>query len=1414
MMNSIRNSLLVLAALFIALITASAQNNVPLGVNYQCIIRDNGGKPIVNQNVVVNISIYSGTQADVLEWKEFHSVKTNNYGLVNLVIGEGNSTSQGRASIFANIPWNLGNLFVQVSVNFGQGEKDLGIVKLQSVPYSLIAQRALSIDYNNIDNKPQLNYLSSETDPVYLSSTASKIKASDTVRWSKPSSFTGDFNDLLNKPDLSRFIKTESDPVFKATVAANIKIADTTRWGKHFSGSYTDLKNKPIFATVATSGSYADLLNKPTFAAIATSGNYQDLINKPSLSNYITAETDPIYLSAVAAKIKASDTARWSAKSSFSGSYPDLRNKPVFATIATTGNYSDLTGKPSYAVVATSGNYQDLINKPILSGYITTESDPIYSSGVAAKIKASDTTRWSARSGFSGDYNDLINKPTGLSIGDMLYWNGTKWVVVPVGSNTQMLAISNGKPGWINPSTGGGTANIPQVVTGTLTLSISDNTLYAYFYNSIAISSSDITSKGICWGTSPNPTINNNKTIAGSGQGIFFPYFFGLQKDVTYYARAYAITNSETYYGNEVSFIADGKIQLSANYATAISSTKIKCAVNILNEGGYVTISRGFCWSTSTNPTISNYKNTEAEMITGLNPNTKYYIRAYATNSTGTYYSNEVAATTGPSVVLITTSEPSSFNSSSAIISGNISDDGGLPVTKRGICWGTSTNPVATGNYKENGTSSGSFEVYITGLIPNTKYYVRSYLINSNGIFYGNEVSFTTNPAVVTFEIPNVNSVNCSSAYTSSRITDDGTNIITAVGVCWSNTPQPITSSSSIYQSTVSSNFSNQIQSLTPNTTYYLRAFAVTPSKTFYSEEVTFKTSEASILVSTSAINNTNGTSANCYGSISADCSTYTESGICWATTRNPLITDKKVVSSSTGSNISAVITGLNFGTTYFVRAYVKNNTETIYGNEVYFTTGNGTITIETVDISNVTAISATAKGNITNLGGISLIKNGICWSTNTNPTLKTGTSQTSSGSGTGNYSANLNNLQPNKTYYVRAYAINARDTFYAVQKTFTTLNGAVNITTVAPTNVGSSVATSGGNITTTGGATLTDKGICWSTSPNPTVANSYLSSGANDQSFTSSITGLSYNTKYYIRAYAINAAGVWYGNELNFTTQYGKVFFSSAVSNIGNTVAQLWVKITDNGSVTITDKGICWSTSTNPTVANSKASFDAGTNAYYPKLTGLTGNTKYYARAYAVNSEGTWYSDLLTFTTSSTADLTDVDGNKYLTVTIGGQTWMAENLRTTHYQNGNLIPNIKTETDWLALSAGARCYYNNDSVTYAATGAFYNFYVVTDNRNICPAGWHVPSYNDWQTLTSLVTSPIDLVIGGSTGFNATLSGVRQSYGFSSFNNYSYFWASTIYNAGSAYYLELANYHLMLSNSNLKSGMSVRCIKD
>lgn len=184
-----------------------------------------------------------------------------------------------------------------------------------------------------------------------------------------------------------------------------------------------------------------------------------------------------------------------------------------------------------------------------------------------------------------------------------------------------------------------------------------------------------------------------------------------------------------------------------------------------------------------------------------------------------------------------------------------------------------------------------------------------------------------------------------------------------------------------------------------------------------------------------------------------------------------------------------------------------------------------------------------------------------------------------------------------------------------------------------------SNSAISGGNVTSDGGATVTAKGVCWGTNQDPTTSGNKTANGAGTGSFTSTVTGLDPGAAYYIRAYATNEIGTAYNAQDSFKTAAAPPALSTtAVSDITSNSATSGGNITRNGGSGVTVRGVCWATTENPTVANTKTDDGSGAGAFTSRLTGMARATTYYINAYATNNMGTAYGGQDTITTLAEA--------------------------------------------------------------------------------------------------------------------------------------------------------------------------------
>lgn len=488
-----------------------------------------------------------------------------------------------------------------------------------------------------------------------------------------------------------------------------------------------------------------------------------------------------------------------------------------------------------------------------------------------------------------------------------------------------------------------------------------------------------------------------------------------------------------------------------------IGTSTATCGGTVNADNGYSVTERGVCWSTTPQPTYSGSHTSDGtgtgafvSSITGLTGGTTYYVRAYAINSQGIAYGSQVLfATNGPPVV--TTAAVTGITGTGATGGGNVTSDGNQTVTTRGVCWSTAHNPTTSDSYTTDGGGTGSFTSTLSGLLPGTTYYVRAYATNSLGTSYGSEVSFNTSIVLPTVTTASISSSTATTASGGGNVTDAGGGSVTARGVCWNTAGNPTTSNSKTTDGTGAGSFSSSLTSLSPATTYYVRAYATNSAGTAYGSQVSFTTGTSVPTVVTNHISLITSSTAKCNSDVTSEGgAAVTAYGICWNTSGYPTIADQKTTNGSGVANFTSDLTGLTPATTYHARAYATNSVGTAYGNELSFITLMTVPTVTTAAVTMSGGVSAATGGNVTVDGGASVMARGVVWGTSPNPVIAY--DHTADGAGVGSFTSNLTGLTGGTRYYVRAYATNYMGTGYGDEYSFTAGAASLRVTVSAPT--------------------------------------------------------------------------------------------------------------------------------------------------------------------------------------------------------------------------------------------------------------------------------------------------------------------------------------------------------------------------
>ncbi len=989
--------------------------------------------------------------------------------------------------------------------------------------------------------------------------------------------------------------------------------------------------------------------------------------------------------------------------------------------------------------------------------------------------------------------------------------------------------------------------NTPPIVTTNLVSNITDISA-SCGGNIISMGGSSITARGVCWSTSPNPTINDSHTEDGGSTGSFTSNINGLNPFTTYYVRAYASNSHGTGYGSELSF--------TTTYSgTTQDGQSCPGAPAVDIDGNvYNTVMIGTqCWMKE-NLRTTRYSDSTSIPLGSTTSNTGSY--RYFPNNNSSNVSTYGYLYNWPAVMHGTTSSSTNPSGVQGICPNGWhvpSDAEWTQLTNyvssqsQYVCggdsayiakalastmeWNYSTGTCAVGNDQTSNNATGFLAfpagsyygeyddfgdctVFWSATEHLGNYAYRRHLfynyadvnMNSNGKFNGFSVRCVRNaiqllPTVTTSLVSNVTETSATCGGDITYVVGGAS--VTACGVSWSTSHNPTINDSHTTDGSGTGSFTSNITGLNPGTLYYVRAYATNSFGTAYGNELCFWTTAESCPGMASVIDIDN----NMYNTVQIG-------NQCWM--RENLRTTRY-------ANGMSIALGSGISTTTAYRYYPNNDSLNVstYGY-----------------LYNWPAVMHETTSSSTNPSGVQ----GICPNGWHVPSVAEWTLLTDFLSNQCQYVCGGNN-----TYLAKALASTTgwdSCIYTCAVGNNPSSNNATGFSAL-PIPAGYYVA---GYDYIDGGAKF------WSATAYDDYYNANIRIIASEYAHVGTIVGY--------RAYGYSVRCVYDGSGTS-AIQLPAVT-TSPLSNVTATSVICGGDISPNSGLTVTARGVSWGTSHNPTICDSHTIDGSGTGSFTSSITGLIPGNLYYVRAYAYTSGGTAYGNEFSIITTQgeypeTAvvlpqAVTDIDGNSYDAVQIGNQIWMAENLRTTRYSNGTSIPMGST----ISFTAPYRYYPNDVSSNVSTHGYLYNWKAVMGDsssssanpsgvQGICPIGWHVPSDAEWTQLYNYMSSQSLYMCGSNntyiakalasitgwnsatstcavgnnpssnnaTGFSALPAGYYRDY-YSNFGSTAHFWSASEESFGNAYcrYLICNNATAFRYYDQKSSGFLVRCVRD
>ena len=860
MLKKFIQTALLLVVLCTTATTYAQVSQAPDGIQFQALATDANGHPAAGRVIYVKDAIVAKTATGTIVYSETFKVTASSAGIFTIVLGKGTYASGVRS--IANIDWANGPFFLNLKIaveptvptaswNVNNEYVDLGTSQFWSVPYALYAGNV-----KGADTKLNITDTAAMLKPYF---TAINLKANI-----ESPTFTGTVSGITkamvglgnvdNTADLDKPVSTATQAALDlkantadVTTALDLKVDKVT--GKALStNDYTTAEKTKLAAITGTNTGDQDLSALAVAADVTTA-----LALKANAADVNAALALKANAASVANSINTINTTLNTKANTIDVNNALIAKADVVGVNnAVAALNASLVTKADYAVVSNQlGTKEDKLNKS-LNVTLDAASDAKYPSVKAVKT-----------------YVDAQVADAGTLTGTTLKSTVTNSSLTSVGTLTN-LTVTNPITGSVsgNAATATTAGNITATANTTLTSlpsltsvgtiaslkteAITNSGKVIVGASSAASASAVLEASSTTQGfLPPRMTYAQMQGIASPATGlVVFCTNCGTTESVGGELEVYSGGIWRSMIGNAAT--VPNPTIAATTAATSITSTTAISGGNITSDGGSPITARGVVWSTSAVPTTSDSKTTDAgttgtftSNLTGLTAGTLYYVRSYATNAIGTVYGTEISFTTLPPSppTIAATTAATSITSTTGISGGNITSDGGSPITARGVCWSTSADPTTSDSKTPTAGTTGTFTSNLSGLTAGTLYYVRAYATNAIGTVYGTQISFTTLSPPTIAATTAATSITSTTAISGGNITSDGGSPITARGVVWSTTSSPtIALTTKTTDAGTTGTFTSNLTGLTGGTLYYVRAYATNAANTVYGDQISFTT--------------------------------------------------------------------------------------------------------------------------------------------------------------------------------------------------------------------------------------------------------------------------------------------------------------------------------------------------------------------------------------------------------------------------------------------------------------------------------------------------------------------------------------------------------------------------------------------